>query len=83
MNEKIYKTGLMNDPALTDRLYECGATFTKDIDQQASPILSFLVTGLLPLIIFIVLGNDRKRCKTAEKEIRDIDIKGFRNRRKH
>ena len=57
MNEKIYKTGLMNDPDLTDRLYECGATFTKDIDQQASPILSFLVTGLLPLIIFIVLGN--------------------------
>lgn len=56
-NEKIYKTGLMNDPNLTDRLYECGATFTKDIDQQASPILSFLVTGLLPLIIFIVLGN--------------------------
>mgnify|MGYP000105068786 FL=1 len=37
----------MNDPDLTDRLYECGATFTKDIDQQASPILSFLVTGLL------------------------------------
>lgn len=56
-NEKIYKTGLMNDPALTDRLYECGATFTKDIDQQTSPILSFLVTGLLPLLIFIVLGN--------------------------
>ena len=44
-NEKIYKTGLMNDPDLTDRLYECGATFTKDIDQQTSPILSFLVTG--------------------------------------
>lgn len=56
-NEKIYQTGLMNDPDLTDRLYECGATFTKDIDQQTSPILSFLVTGLLPLIIFIVLGN--------------------------
>ena len=36
-NEKIYKTGLMNDPDLTDRLYECGATFTKDIDQQTSP----------------------------------------------
>ena len=33
-NEKIYKTGLRNDPDLTDRLYECGATFTKDIDQQ-------------------------------------------------
>ena len=37
-NEKIYKTGLMNDPDLTDRLYECGATFTKDIDQQASQL---------------------------------------------
>ncbi len=56
-NENIYKTGLMNDPQLTDRLYKCGATFAKDIDQQTSPLLSFLVTGLLPLVIFIILGN--------------------------
>lgn len=56
-NEKIYKTGLMNDPELTDRLYKCGATFAKDIDQQISPVLSFLVTGILPLLIFIALGN--------------------------
>lgn len=56
-NEKIYKTGLMNDPELTDRLYKCGATFAKDIDQQTSPIISFLVTGILPLLIFIALGN--------------------------
>ena len=54
-NDKIYKTGLMNDPNLTDRLYKCGAEFAKDIDRQTSPLLSFLVTGLLPLIIFIVL----------------------------
>ena len=56
-NENIYKTGLMNDPQLTDRLYACGATFAKNIDQQTSPVLSFLVTGLLPLVIFIILGN--------------------------
>ena len=56
-NSKIYKTGLMNDPNLTDRLYECGATFTKDIDKQTSPLLSFFVTGILPLLIFIALGN--------------------------
>ena len=56
-NEKIYKTGLMNAPELTDRLYKCGATFAKDIDQQTSPIISFLVTGILPLLIFIALGN--------------------------
>lgn len=60
-NSKIYKTGLMNDPNLTDRLYECGATFTKDIDKQTSPLLSFFVTGILPLLIFIALGNYRAR----------------------
>ena len=40
--KNIYKTGLMNDPNLTDRLYECGAVFAKDIDKQMSPIISFL-----------------------------------------
>ena len=34
----------MNDPNLTDRLYECGAVFAKDIDKQMSPIISFLLT---------------------------------------
>ena len=55
--KNIYKTGLMNDPNLTDRLYECGAVFAKDIDKQMSPIISFLLTGFLPLILFIALGN--------------------------
>lgn len=49
--KNIYKTGLMNDPNLTDRLYECGAVFAKDIDKQMSPIISFLLTGILPLIL--------------------------------
>lgn len=49
--KNIYKTGLMNDPNLTDRLYECGAVFAKDIDKQMSPIISFLLTGVLPLIL--------------------------------
>ena len=55
--KNIYKTGLMNNPNLTDRLYECGAVFAKDIDKQMSPIISFLLTGVLPLILFIALGN--------------------------
>ena len=55
--KNIYKTGLMNDPNLTDRLYGCGAVFAKDIDKQMSPIISFLLTGVLPLILFIALGN--------------------------
>lgn len=44
-----------------------------------------LTVGIIVLATGIVTGDldDRKRCKTAEKEIRDIDIKGFRNRRKH
>lgn len=55
--KNIYKTGLMNDPNLTDRLYECGAVFAKDIDKQMSPIISFLLTGVLPLILFYRTGK--------------------------
>ncbi len=55
--ETVYKTGVMYDPGLTERLYESGAVFAKDIDQTMSPVLSFLLTGVLPLIIFIALGQ--------------------------
>lgn len=55
--ETVYKTGVMYDPGLTERLYESGAVFAKDIDQTMSPLLSFLLTGVLPLIIFIILGQ--------------------------
>ena len=56
-NAKIYKTGVMNDPTLTQRLYDSGATFSKDIDQTMSPVLSFLLTFVLPMMIFIGLGQ--------------------------
>ena len=58
---KIYKTGVMNDPTLTERLYNSGAKFEKNIDQQMSPILSFLLTCILPLIIFVALGQYMSR----------------------
>ena len=47
----------MEDPTLTERLYKAGAKFSKEIDQQLSPVASFLLTGVLPLIIFIALGQ--------------------------
>lgn len=53
----VYKTGLMEDATLTERLYESGAKFSKEIDTQMSPVLSFLLTGVLPLVIFIALGQ--------------------------
>lgn len=55
--KKIYKTGAMNDPTLTQRLYDSGAKFSKDIETTTSPLLSFLLTFVLPLIIFIGLGQ--------------------------
>ena len=54
---RVYKTGVMDDPNLTERLYESGAVFSKDIDQTMSPILSFLLTFILPIVIFVLLGS--------------------------
>ena len=56
-NEKIYKTGKMDDPELTQRLYDSGAKFTRDIEKTVSPLLSFFITVLLPLIIFFGVGQ--------------------------
>lgn len=56
-NTSIYKTGPMNDPELTTRLYESGATFSKNIVETTSPIVSFLLSFVLPLVIFIGLGQ--------------------------
>ena len=60
-NTTIYKTGAMDDPDLTERLYNAGATFAKEIEKTTSPLVSFLVTGILPLVIFIVLGQYMSR----------------------
>ena len=56
-NDNIYKTGVMDDPNLTERLYQSGATFSKDIERTMSPIMSFLLTFILPMVIFVVLGQ--------------------------
>ena len=56
-NTAIYKTGLMNDPNLTDRLHEAGAVFSQDIVEPTSPVISFLLSFVLPLAIFIGLGQ--------------------------
>ncbi len=56
-NSKIYQTGVMYDPGLTERLHESGATFASDVGDEGSPILSFLLSFVLPLVIFIGLGQ--------------------------
>ena len=56
-NTKIYQTGVMNDPTLTERLHDCGAVFASDVGEESSPILSFLLSFVLPLAIFIGLGQ--------------------------
>ncbi len=53
----IYVTGVMYDPTLTQRLYDSGAEFAKDIEQTMSPVLSYLLTLILPLVIFVVFGQ--------------------------
>ena len=53
----VYKTGLMNDPGLTERLYQSGAIFTSEIIEQTSPLLTFLLSWILPLLIFIGIGQ--------------------------
>ena len=53
----LYKTGLMDDPELTTRLYASGAKFSSQIVEQMSPILSFLISWALPLVLMIGLGQ--------------------------
>ena len=56
-NTQVYKTGVMNDPGLTQRLYDAGAEFSSEIVEQASPLLSFLISFALPIVLFVALGN--------------------------
>ena len=55
-NTQVYETGAMYDPTLTERLHEAGATFDS-VSNEGSPILSFLLSFVLPLAIFIGLGQ--------------------------
>ena len=52
-----YKTGRMDDDGLVERLHESGAEFSQEIIEQTSPFLSFLLTWVLPIVIFVGLGQ--------------------------
>ena len=54
---KVYTTGPMDDPTLTERLHNCGAKFDRVVEQPASPLMSFLLTFILPILIFVGLGQ--------------------------
>ena len=58
---KTYKTGIMNDPGLTERLHKAGAAFTQDIKEKESPFVSFIETWVLPLLIFFAIGQYMSR----------------------
>ena len=53
----IYQTAMVDDPDLTDRLYQAGVSFYGEEIKQTSPIISFLMTWILPLLIFGVIGE--------------------------
>ena len=63
---QVYRTGLMNDTGLTQRLYDAGATFSSEIVEQSSPVLSFLIWFVLPIILFSAIGNQMNK-KLMEK----------------
>ena len=56
-DKTIYKTGLMDDPDRTQRLYDSGAKFSSEIVEEASPLLSFLISWLLPIVFIVGLGQ--------------------------
>ena len=55
--QNLYKTGLMDDPDRTERLYKAGAEFSSEIVEQTSPLLSFVLTWVLPILIFVWIGD--------------------------
>lgn len=54
---KAYRTGLVDDPKLVDRLHAANVEFTKVIPRETSPLVSFLISWILPLLIFIAIGQ--------------------------
>ena len=55
--DRIYKTGLMDDPDRTQRLYDSGAQFSQEIVEETSPWISILLSWILPLLIFVGIGQ--------------------------
>ena len=58
---QVYKTGVMQDPDLVQRLYDAGATFSSEIVEETSPFLTALLYFILPLVLFIALGQFMSR----------------------
>lgn len=56
-DERIYKTGLLDDPELVGRLHDSGAVFASEIVEEMSPLLSFFLTWILPILIFYGFGQ--------------------------
>ena len=56
-NSQIYKTGVINDPELVNRLYQAGATFSNEITEEMSPVVYFQLSYLLPIVIFVAFGR--------------------------
>lgn len=59
--DQIYKTGMVEDADLTQRLYESGAKFSGQILEQTSPVLTFLLYWILPILIFVGIGQYMSR----------------------
>lgn len=55
--QNVYKTGVMDDPNLTERLHASGAQFATEIVEEASPLMSFFLTWILPVVLFVALGQ--------------------------
>lgn len=55
--EQVYRTGLVDDPGRTERLYAAGAEFSGEIVEEASPLMSFIFSWILPILIFWGLGQ--------------------------
>ena len=66
-DNQIYRTGLMDDPGLTERLYASGAEFSSQIIEKQSPIVSFLMSWVIPILIFYLLGRYLSR-KMMDRE---------------
>ena len=55
--KNIYKTGIMDDPDMTNRLYDSGAKFSSDIVEEVSPFVSFIFSWMIPILIFVLIGH--------------------------
>ena len=55
--DAVYKTVALQDSTLVQRLYEAGAKFSGTVEKTMSPLLSLLLTGVLPLLVFVALGQ--------------------------